>query len=137
MELQNARAIIDSLARGIHPDTGEVMPPESPYNAPGVIRALFTVSQALEHGAVATPPKVATRAAAPLNAGKPWSAEDDAQLEAGFDRGEDLRALADALGRTRFGIEQRLIKLGKIAPHQGGGRFGATAARAEAPGVTG
>ena len=48
MELQAARQIIDTLAQGIHPVTGEVMPEDSPYNAPPVIRALFAVSQALD-----------------------------------------------------------------------------------------
>ena len=39
MELQIARQIIDTLAQGIHPVTGEAMPEDSPYNAPPVIRA--------------------------------------------------------------------------------------------------
>ena len=129
MELQTARQIIDTLAQGIHPVTGEAMPDDSPYNAPPVIRALFAVSQALE-GAV--PPEEAakparTRTPQPVNAGKPWSADDDAQLETGFDQGEDAKVLADKLGRTRFGIEQRLIKLGKLPAPAGGGRFGAAA----------
>src|SRR5512141_1432770 len=48
MELQEARAIVNALAQGVHPVTGEVMPEDSPYNAPPVIRALVTVSQALD-----------------------------------------------------------------------------------------
>ena len=143
MELQNARQIIETLAQGIHPVTGEVMPEDSPYNAPPVIRALFAVSQALEQAPstlaspVAAPNPAAVAAAAtgtapkatrartppPLNAGKPWSEQDDAVLTSGFDRGDDLATLASALGRTRFGIEQRLVKLGKIVV-PGGGRFG-------------
>jgi hypothetical protein len=76
MELQTARAILDTLAQGIHPVTGEVMPEDSPYNAPPVIRALFAVSQALEAGAgapVAAPAR-RNRAESPPNTGKPWSA---------------------------------------------------------------
>jgi len=30
MELQTARQIIDTLSQGIHPVTGEAMPPDSP-----------------------------------------------------------------------------------------------------------
>src|SRR6478752_273001 len=120
MELQIARQIIDTLAQGIHPVTGEAMPEDSPYNAPPVIRALHVAARALD-----TAPEVPrSRPAPPTNAGKPWAGEDDAELLAGFDRGLDLRALAEALGRTRFGIEQRLIKLGKIEAPAGGGRFG-------------
>jgi hypothetical protein len=48
MELAVARQIIDTLAQGIHPVTGEIMLEDSPYNAPPVIRALFAVSQALQ-----------------------------------------------------------------------------------------
>lgn len=127
MELQSARQIIDTLAQGIHPVTGEAMPQDSPYNAAPVIRALFTASQALEGAATAKPAR-GTRAA-PVNAGKPWSPEEDAALGAGFDRGDDPKAMAESLGRTRFGIEQRLIKLGKLPAPEGGGRFGATAAK--------
>jgi hypothetical protein len=124
MELQSARQIIDTLAQGIHPVTGEAMPEDSPYNAPPVIRALVAVSQALDP-AHSAPQRA--RPAPPVNAGKAWSAEDDAALVAGFDRGEEPKLLAEQLGRTRFGIEQRLIKLGKVVV-PGGGRFGAVAA---------
>ena len=139
MELQNARQIIDTLAQGIHPVTGEAMPEDSPYNSPPVIRALFAVSHALEQvparpsvpapAAEAAAKPARPRAAPPVNAGKPWGAEDDMVLVSGFDRGDDLKVLADALGRTRFGIEQRLIKLGKVVV-PGGGRFGTPRAAA-------
>jgi hypothetical protein len=130
MELQIARQIIDTLAQGIHPVTGEAMPEDSPYNAPPVIRALHAVSRALE-GAVAggdageTPR--ARRAMTP-NAGKPWSAQEDAALETAFDAGIAVRQVAQELGRTPFAVEQRLIKIGKVAGPSGGGRFGNSAA---------
>ena len=47
MELSTARQIVETLATGVHPVTGEVMPHDSPYNAPPVIRALFLVIKAL------------------------------------------------------------------------------------------
>lgn len=134
MELQTARQIIDTLAQGIHPVTGEAMPEDSPYNAPPVIRALFAVSQALDAKPAADAAKPArVRAGQPVNAGKSWSKDDDALLEEGFDRGEDQALLADRLGRTRFGIEQRLIKLGKLPAPAGGGRFGAAAGAPVSP----
>ncbi len=125
MELQMARQIIDTLAQGVHPVTGELMPADSPYNAPPVIRALHLAAKALEAAPEpATPRPARVGRAAPANAGKPWSAEDDAVLEAGFGQGLELKDMAETLGRTRFGIEQRLIKLGKVPPPPGGGRFG-------------
>jgi hypothetical protein len=117
MELQTAREIIDTLAQGIHPVTGEVMPEDSPYNAPPVIRALFAVSQALESG-VAAPAADTTvkakrqRGELPPNTGKAWAAEDDDQLRSGFAAGTPVKDLAAALGRTRWAIESRLVKLG-------------------------
>lgn len=128
MELQIARQIIDTLAQGIHPVTGEVLPEDSPYNAPPVIRALHTVARALE-GAV-LPPEEAPRAPRPPNAGKPWSAQEDAALATAFDAGIALKQVAQELGRTPFAVEQRLIRLGKIDAPAGGGRYGSGAARA-------
>ena len=126
MELQIARQIIDTLAQGIHPVTGEAMPEDSPYNAPPVIRALHVVARALESqpGSAEAPPR--PRRPLPPNAGKPWSAQEDAALETAFDAGVDPKQLAQDLGRTAFAVEQRLIRLGKVAAPAGGGRYGAS-----------
>ena len=130
MELQIARQIIDVLAQGIHPITGEAMPDDSPYNAPPVIRALHTVSRALADvggaPAAAVEPQ-RPRREPPPNAGKSWTGQEDAALETAFDAGIALKQVAQELGRTAFALEQRLVKLGKIAAPAGGGRFGASA----------
>ena len=127
MELQIARQIIDVLAQGIHPITGEAMPEDSPYNAPPVIRALHVVSRALE-GTGAAPPASEEpsrpRRSQPPNAGKAWTAQEDAALETSFDAGIPVKQVAQELGRTAFAVEQRLIKLGKVAAPAGGGRYG-------------
>jgi hypothetical protein len=114
MELQAARQIIDTLAQGIHPVTGEVMPEDSPYNAPPVIRALFTVSQALDANASTKP-----RRDPPVNAGKAWTRDEDDKLESAFAAGIDPRDIAPELGRTAWAVEARLVKLGKLAPRPG------------------
>jgi len=111
MELQSAREIIDTLAQGVHPVTGEVMPEDSPYNAPPVIRALFAVSQALGQRKPRREP--------PPNAGKPWSAQEDSQLQAAFSADADIGRLAREMGRTRFAVESRLVKLGRLAGRGG------------------
>jgi hypothetical protein len=123
MELQIARQIIDTLAQGIHPITGEAMPEDSPYNAPPVIRALHVVSRALEGASQSTATPEPSRARPP-NAGKAWSAQEDSALETAFDAGIPLKQVAQELGRTSFAVEQRLVKLGKIAAPIGGGRYG-------------
>ena len=129
MELQIARQIIDTLAQGIHPITGEAMPDDSPYNAPPVIRALHAVARALEGGAMSPAAEPAkARAQVPPNAGKKWSPQEDAALEIAFDAGIPIKQVAQELGRTGFAVEQRLVKLGKIEGPAAGGRFGASAA---------
>ncbi len=134
MELQAARRIIDTLAQGIHPVTGEVLPEDSPYNAPPVIRALFAVSQALE----GEPPqpvaatqiaRAKARREAPANAGKPWHPQEDQKLDAAFATGLDVKQMAVELGRTPFAVTSRLVKLGKLPP-QPGMRFMANGAAA-------
>jgi hypothetical protein len=129
MELQIARQIIDTLAQGIHPITGEAMPDDSPYNAPPVIRALHAVSRALEGAAGAAPAPDAARGkrTAPPNAGKAWTSQEDEALETAFDAGIPLKQVAQELGRTAFAVEQRLVKLGKLQAPAGGGRYGGLA----------
>ena len=128
MELQIARQIIDTLAQGIHPITGEAMPEDSPYNAPPVIRALHAVARALEaldrpvHEEGGKP-----RGEPPPNAGKKWTEQEDAALETAFDAGIALKQVAGELGRTVFAVEQRLVRLGKIEAPAGGGRYGSVA----------
>ncbi len=124
MELQIARQIIDTLAQGIHPVTGEAMPEDSPYNAPPVIRALHAVSRALEGGGPPAPEQPRQRRPLPPNAGKAWSAQEDAALETAFDAGIEVKQVAQELGRTVFAVEQRLIKIGKVAAPAGGARYG-------------
>lgn len=120
MELQQARAVVETLAQGIHPVTGELMDADGPYNEPTVIRALFAVARALDGGVdtkLAREP--AERRNAAPNQGKPWAAEDDAKLDAAFAAGADLKPLAQELGRTTFALEARLVKLGRLPPRSG------------------
>jgi hypothetical protein len=126
MELQAARQIIDTLAQGVHPVTGEVMPDDSPYNAPPVIRALVAASRALQGKPKAPDRTERVVRVQPSNQGKPWSAEDDARLEAAYAEGIELKLVAQELGRSPFGVESRLVKLGKLPPRPGM-RFAAAA----------
>ena len=120
MELQTAHQIIDTLAQGVHPVTGEAMPQDSPYNSPPVIRALLTVSQALVTGKQVRP-----RREQPPNSGKPWAPEEDSWLDAAFTAGREIKQLASELGRTPFAVETRLVKLGKLPVPVG--RYGSPA----------
>ena len=48
MERSNALKIINALANGVHPATGEVFAADSPYQHPDTVRALFEAVRALE-----------------------------------------------------------------------------------------
>ena len=122
MDHNAALAVLKSLADGIHPVTGEVFAPDSPYQQPDVIRALLYAVRALESpNADAKRPRPTSG-----NAGQPWSKEEDEKLLAAFDAGQLLQDIATAHGRSRLAIEARLAKFGRM-PMPAGVRSGADA----------
>ena len=109
-------------ADGVDPSTGAALPPDHPGQRPDTLRVVFAALALLQPESAA----IASRAEAirppaggPPNAGRSWSADDDATLNRGFDSGETVGALAARLGRTRGSINARLVKLGKIDPPPG------------------
>jgi hypothetical protein len=105
-----AQVIINALANGAHPETGEVLPSEGPLSHANVVRALFAASKALGEAAHRT----RLQASRPGNAGKPWSPEEDAQLLQAFDGGQDMRELAGHHQRSAGSIRLRLLHLGRL-----------------------
>jgi LmbE family N-acetylglucosaminyl deacetylase len=115
MEKQAALKIIQQLANGVDPHSGEVFRADSPYQHPDTVRALFIAMRALEEQS-APRQRAAGNENAPQNAGKPWSADEDQALASAFDAGKQIPELAAQHQRSRFAIETRLAKLGKIEP---------------------
>lgn len=120
MEQDRALSILKTLANGVDPATGEEFSSDSPYQHPDTIRALFWAVQQLE-----TPARPQKQAAprpegTPANAGRPWSEEEDGQLGKAFDAGKTIEQLAEVHKRSRFAVEARLVRLGKIAAPQSG-----------------
>ena len=113
MNDERALAILQVLANGADPASGTAFPAGSPYQHPDTVRALFHAIRALET-TLSKPAHKEQSRGTHGNAGKPWSPEEDATLAAGFDAGQPLEALAAAHGRSRFAIEARLAKLGKV-----------------------
>ena len=116
MEKAAALKILQQLADGTDPHTGKAFGADSPYQHPDTVRALFVALRALDAPAAA-PGAGKQRAAAesaPSNSGKPWSDDEDKALAAAFDAGKKILELATAHQRSRFAIEVRLAKLGKI-----------------------
>jgi hypothetical protein len=118
MEKAAALKILQQLADGTDPHTGKAFGADSPYQHPDTVRALFVALRALDAPAAAAPAgkqRTATPAEnAPSNSGKPWSDDEDKALAAAFDAGKQILELATAHQRSRFAIEVRLAKLGKI-----------------------
>ncbi|EON90475.1 hypothetical protein [Plesiomonas shigelloides] len=117
---------IEALANGINPITGELLPSESPYNHPDVIRALFTTLDLVKNQA--KPEKKAPKLkktpeqkqaenienGLPKNAGLPWTDEQRAYLAQQFSTGEEIKVLAEIHGRTKAAITAELKKQGLI-----------------------
>ena len=119
MEKAAALKILQQLADGTDPHTGKPFGAGSPYQHPDTVRALFVGLRALDAPAAAPAPAGKQRIAAPAenapsNSGKPWSDDEDKALAAAFDAGKQILELATAHQRSRFAIEVRLAKLGKI-----------------------
>jgi hypothetical protein len=111
MSPQEAQRIVDSLAHGIDPESGEVLTGDSPLCSAPVIRALFLASTALSDLGKGRAGKSTGR---PGKAGTPWSADEDAELAAAFDSGTPVRELAGKHQRSTGGIRSRLVHLGRM-----------------------
>jgi hypothetical protein len=89
MERDNAVKILQILADGVDPATGEPFPASSPYQRADIVRALYAAMQALGN-----PPraKASTSQEKPglENAGRPWTQEEDARLGRAFDAGNTV-----------------------------------------------
>jgi hypothetical protein len=106
-----AKQIIEVLAGGVDPATGEVLADDSPLSSPHVIRALFIAAKALEQMATKA---ARPAAAAPGKAGKSWTEEEDHRLVAAFDAGTPVAELARSHQRSTGAINSRLIRLGRL-----------------------
>jgi hypothetical protein len=109
MDPAEAKQILEALANGVDPSTGEVFSEQSPFNHPPVIRALFCAVRELEKLG-----KPARSTELPSNAGKPWSADEDARLVQAFDEGMPIKELAQQHARSKGSITSRLIRLGRL-----------------------
>jgi hypothetical protein len=118
MEAAKTIEILKALAEGIDPGTGEQYPAGSPYQHPDTVRALFAAIRGLENAPrpaetdVPRPDK--SGRPAPENAGRPWSQEEDSRLGQAYDSGKSVEQLAQVHKRSKWAIESRLARMGKI-----------------------
>ncbi|MBT2563800.1 hypothetical protein J7E50_21425 [Pedobacter sp. ISL-68] len=91
--------VLEQLAAGVDPATGEVFPPDSPYQQAPIIRALYFAISELK--VLADKGKQ----------GQPWTTEEDSLLLKDFNEGTKISQLAKLHGRSYGAIKARLIKL--------------------------
>jgi len=119
VEIGEAKQIVTALANGIDPTTGEVLPQESPYNDPSVIRALFTVIGSLKTVKKSKQTgeqkqQVNVDSGKPKNAGLPWTKELKAEVAEKYLAGSNYDELAEYFERTRGAVISELTKQGLI-----------------------
>jgi hypothetical protein len=119
MEKEQTIRILNALANGVHPATGEKFAADSPYQHPDTVRALFEAMRSFEGCAAPAPAAAAPeRKPAPQlpqsGSGSRWSSEEEQRLAHAFDAGRTVDELARAHGRSRAAIEARLVRLGKM-----------------------
>lgn len=119
METAKTIDILKTLAEGIDPGTGEQFPAGSAYQHPDTVRALFAAIRGLENPAPRPAKTDAPRPdksgrPAPENAGRPWSQEEDLRLGQAYDSGKSVEELAQVHKRSKWAIESRLARMGKI-----------------------
>lgn len=96
------------LAEGIDPQTGEILPKESPYDNPETIRALYQsieILQKKEKNREKIPPQ---------RSGEKWTEQEDKDLIASFKNNIPINELAKIHKRSKGAIFARLMKHGKI-----------------------
>ena len=122
MNTEQTLRILNALANGIHPATGEKFGADSPYQHPDTVRALFEAMRAIEGAGSPAPalapsasPAAERRPAMPESgSGSRWTPDEEQRLVSSFDTGRTVDELARAHHRSRAAIEARLVRLGKM-----------------------
>ena len=104
MDIAQARKIIEALAGGINPITGEVFENNHCFNEPDIIRALHIAKDQLIKVENTSTHK------RPENAGKPWTPEEDEELKAMCTEGKSIKEIAYHFKRSRGAIQSRINK---------------------------
>ena len=104
---------------GVDPATGATLPPDHPAQRTDFLRVVCAAIDALAPARLreAAMAGGALHPVAPprANAGRPWSAGEDALLAQAHEAGMTIAELARAHERTTGAITARLVKLGRIA----------------------
>ncbi len=113
MELAYAIEYLTTLADGVDPATGEILPEGHICNRGDTVRALYAVLQSAGRKKERN---------LPANAGQPWTQEEEQHLLEGYHAGQSITQLATVHGRTQGAIESRLQRLGALPQRDEGGK---------------
>jgi len=106
MDIDQAIAILTSLADGVDPYSGERFPSDSPYQQADTVRALHLALEGLA--------KLKRSTARKTGPGRPWTEDEEKELLRQFDDKIDVEEIAAKHERTKGAIWARLEKLGRI-----------------------
>ena len=115
--------ILNNLARGIDPATGEPLPDNTTYHSQDVVRALLWVIAEIKEHAPRTdpiPPRSddttmrKRKRDNPPRSGLPWSHEECDMLKILFSEGRDIAAIAKGHGRSELACVTRLVAIDAI-----------------------
>lgn len=110
MDIPRAKEILSTLAEGVDPTTGEVLPDDSVCNKGEVVRAFYAVLSHLD--------EKKSKKNLPANTGKPWTREDEDLLVSLYRSGTPKREICKTMQRTESGIAARLVHLEVIADRE-------------------
>ena len=116
MDIEKTLAIVQALASGHDPATGEALPADHLCQQPDVIRALLHTVDLVERAARRERGLQRARLTMPSNTGKNWTGEEDRALIQRFRSGASIADMATLHARTTNSITARLEKLGQIKP---------------------
>ncbi len=112
MNTSQALEMINALADGIDPVTGEEMADASPYQHPQVVSALYVAVRQLESALR----REKIKSTLPANAGLSWTDDEDRKLIEKFKAGMSVEDLVKSHQRTYGAIRTRLVQHGLLEP---------------------
>lgn len=106
MDVEQAAQIIQSLADGVNPYTGERFASDSPYQQADMVRALHLALEGLT--------ELRRSKARKTGPGRAWTEDEEKELLCQFDDKIDVEEIAAKHDRTNGAIWARLEKLDRI-----------------------
>ncbi|PSW14307.1 hypothetical protein C9J01_07640 [Photobacterium rosenbergii] len=123
MEQDKAYSVLEALANGVDPITGECFADDSPYNQPEVIRALFFIlrNKPLKKKAkksLEEKQQENLEKGLPMNYGLPWTQESVDSVIKDFQANIAIDTIAEKMARKPNSIIGLLKKQGVITEEQ-------------------